>query len=209
MTDFKTKHNECKIIFFKELFSLLNNNAWSKDLINNAENNCKFSHEYHYILFPDGDLQILQEFESWLDDRMLSALNKIERPKKIRDQIALALETRIIDLITKDAAISISAYHILPQNICAANESAFKTCDVIWKYAGDKSTDFNYYSKRGLLFPVYLSAKAFYFADKSTNHEKTKEFIQNALDNIINIASFKNKIKLPELKDIPILRLFS
>ena len=144
---------------------MLNNNAWSKDLINNAENNCKFSHEYHYILFPDGDLQILQEFESWLDDHMLSALNKIERPKKIRDQIALALETRIIDLITKDAAISISAYHILPQNICAANESAFKTCDVIWKYAGDKSTDFNYYSKRGLLFPVYLSAKAFYFAD--------------------------------------------
>ena len=49
----------------------------------------------------------------------------------------------------------------------------------------------------------------FYIADNSKNHEKTKEFIKNALDNIINIASFKNRVNMPKVEDLPIIRLFS
>jgi ubiquinone biosynthesis protein COQ9 len=56
--------------------------------------------------------------------------------------------------------------------------------------------------------PVYLSAKTFYVADNSKDHEKTKKFIKNALDNIINIASFKNHVNSLKMDDIPILRLF-
>ena len=97
---------------------------------------------------------------------------------------------------------------MIPTNLLSGNKSYTQTCDLIWNYAGDKSTDFNYYTKRGLLLPVYLSAKAFYISDNSKGHEKTKKFIKNALDNIINIASFKNRINLPNIEDIPILRLF-
>jgi len=209
MTDFASKHAACRIKLFKELVNLLENNVWSGKLIAQAESNCGLNSGYHHIIFPDGKTQMLQEFESWQDDLMQEALAKTKRPKKIREQIALALETRLMDIISKTVALNISSAFMMPQNILAGNESACRTCDLIWKYAGDKSTDFNYYTKRGLLLPVYLSAKAFYFADNSKNHQDTKDFIKNSLDNIINIASFKNRIKLPKIEDIPILRLFS
>ena len=97
----------------------------------------------------------------------------------------------------------------MPTNIISGTEVACRSCDIIWKYAGDKSSDFNYYTKRGLLLSVYAAAQVFYFGDNSENHKDTKDFIKNALDNIINIASFKNNIKMPKIEDIPIARLFS
>ena len=198
-----------KIAFFKKLCNLLDSMHWSIEMINEAEKQCKLDTNYHKLLFPNGQTQMVQEFENWLDTEMLAALEKIEKPKKIREQIALALETRIINLAPKNVILKNSSFFLVPANILAGNESACQTCDLIWKYAGDRSTDFNYYTKRGLLLPVYLSAKTFYVADNSKDHEKTKEFIKNALDNIINIASFKNRVNLPKMEDIPILRLFS
>lgn len=198
-----------KIAFFKKLCNLLDSMHWSIEMINEAEKQCKLDANYHKLLFPNGQTQMVQEFENWLDIEMLAALEKTEKPKKIREQIALALETRIINLVPKNVILKNSSFFLVPTNVLAGNESACQTCDLIWKYAGDRSTDFNYYTKRGLLLPVYLSAKTFYVADNSKDHEKTKEFIKNALDNIINIASFKNRVNLPKMEDIPILRLFS
>lgn len=205
MNNQETKKNA----LFKSIPKLLDSMHWSIALINEAEKQNKLDTNYHKLLFPDGLAQLVQEFENWLDTEMLDALNKLEKPKKIREQIALALETRIINLVPKNVILKNSSFFLIPSNILAGNESACQTCDLIWKYAGDKSTDFNYYTKRGLLLPVYLSAKAFYVADNSKDYEKTKEFIKNALDNIINIASFKNRVNLPKMEDIPILRLFS
>lgn len=209
MTNFAKKHEMSKISLFKELTKLLDNNAWSKAMISEAESNCKMNPGYYHIIFPSGESQILQELEDWQDNRMLEELDKGKRPKKIREQIALALETRLMHIVSKNALMNISSALALPSNILIASESACYSCDLIWKYAGDKSTDFNYYTKRGLLLPVYLSARAFYIADNSNDHHDTKEFIKTALDNIINIASLKNRIHLPKMEDIPILRLFS
>ena len=196
-------------ILFKELCELLDSTHWSDELISMAETNCQFTINYHKLLFPNGKAELVQSFENWLDIEMLSTLKKIETPKKIREQIALALETRIINLVSKNVILKNSSFFLIPSNLLYGNESACQTCDLIWKYAGDKSTDYNYYTKRGLLLPVYLSAKTFYIADNSKNHEKTKEFIKNALDNIINIASFKNRVNMPKVEDLPIIRLFS
>ncbi|MDG1436414.1 MAG: COQ9 family protein [Rickettsiaceae bacterium] len=209
MTDFAKKHAEAKIKLFQSLAKNLEQEAWSKELIAHCELECKMSPGYHHILFLEGGAQMLDEFESWQDDIMLQELMSKERPQKIREQIALALETRIINIISKNALIHISSALALPSKILVGSEASCRTCDAIWKYAGDKSTDFNFYTKRGLLLPVYLSAKAFYISDESDDHKDTKEFIKNALDNIINIASLKNRIHLPKLEDIPILRLFS
>ena len=198
-----------KNLMFKEITKLLDSMNWSDELIKVAEVNCDFAINYHKLLLPNGVTSIVQEFENWLDIEMLSILSKLEKPKKIREQIALALETRIINQVPKNVILKNNSFFLIPTNLLAGNESACQTCDLIWKYAGDKSTDYNYYTKRGLLLPVYLSAKMFYIADNSKKQEKTKEFIKNALDNIINIASFKNRVNIPKMEDLPIIRLFS
>jgi ubiquinone biosynthesis protein COQ9 len=209
VTDIAKKHANAKECFLSSLPKALAGNCWSKNILLKANTECGFTPGYYHILFPNGLKEIVMAYEEWQDRQMLELLGKEEKPKKIRQMIARALEIRLMQIVPKQASLNQSSYFLLPTNICQGLECASITCDVIWRFAGDKSTDFNYYTKRGLLLPVYLSAQAYYFADESAEHQKTKEFIDSSLDNIINIASLKNKIKLPSIEDIPILRLFS
>ncbi|MDC0864739.1 COQ9 family protein [Rickettsiaceae bacterium] len=205
MADIASKHAECRCKFFEALSEILETNSWSKKTIPEAEKKCDFASGYHHVLFPAGISQVISKFELWQDNKMLNLLNSVKRPGKIREKIALALEVRIMQILSKEAMFNVNAFFSTPSNILSGGKSAYATCDAIWRYAGDKSNDFNYYTKRGLLFSVYQSSKLFYFADNSKDHKDTKEFIKNALDNIVNIASFKSQVKT---EDIPILRLF-
>ena len=209
MSDVEKKQQAIRIDFFKELRKLLETLSWSEDLISIAESNIGLDTVYIYIIFPSGLQQIVAAFEKWLDKQMLEQLSVLDKPKKIRDQIALALEIRILGVMSKKVGLRCCGYYLIPTNIVAGTEAACHSCDIIWKYAGDKSSDYNYYTKRGLLLGVYGAARAFYLGDNSADHKDTKAFIKNALDNIINIASFKNNIKMPKMEDIPIFRLFS
>ncbi len=209
MSDVEKKQQVIRINFFKELLKLLETAPWSEDLINLAESNIGLDAGYRHIIFPSGIQEVVSSFEKWLDGQMLEKLLESDKPKKIRDQIALALEIRILRVMSKKVAQRCFGYYLVPTNIISGTEAACHSCDTIWKYAGDKSSDFNYYTKRGLLLSVYAAAQVFYFGDNSENHKDTRDFIKNALDNIINIASFKNNIKMPKIEDIPIARLFS
>ena len=206
MADIAGKHAGCRYKFFEEFAKALEFNSRMDKTTSTAEQKCNFAKGYHYVLFPAGVGQIMQEFEAWQDSQMLANLDTLERPSKIREMVALALEVRIMKILSKNALLNANGFFTIPSNLLSGSKVAYKTCDFIWKYAGDKSSDFNHYTKRGLLFSVYQSSKLFYFADNSTDHKNTKEFIKNALDNIVNIASFKSRIKM---ENIPILRLFS
>ena len=102
-----------KIALFKKLCNLLDSMQWSIEMINEAEKQSKLDANYHKLLFPNGQTQLVQEFENWLDTEMLNALEKIEKPKKIREQIALALETRIINLVSKNVILKNSSFLLL------------------------------------------------------------------------------------------------
>ena len=202
------KHKAARQQFFAVSQKLLLlNGGWSDRLLEDISQECGFDKNYHYILFPSGVREVVEFFESCHDANMLQALNQQDVPAKIRARIALALKIRIKNT-PPPIHVKNNAYFLLVENVCCAIKIAWNSCDLIWHYAGDTATDFNYYSKRGLLVSVYLSSILFYIADKSENAVDTDKFIEDSLENIIGIAKLKNFAKLPELSDIPILRLF-
>ena len=140
---------------------------------------------------------------------MLELLLTEDQNLKTREKIAKALEIRIMGIVPKAAILEQNALFLIPSNILSGAKCYSKTCDLIWRYAGDKSEDFNYYTKRGLLLCVYTSSRLFYLSDNSKDFIKTKEFIATSLERIINIAKIKDKVKLPSIEDVPILRLMS
>lgn len=150
--------------------------------------------EYHRIVFPGGISEVYELHESKLDELMDKKLANISLPPKIREKIRLALELRVIELGTPTPL-----YH----NMLKAS---WNTSDIIWRHAGDNSTDFNHYTKRLLLSGIYIRSRQYYLKDHSQNHENTREYIKNAIDKVLKIASLKHKI--PKIEDIPILRLF-
>ena len=207
MTDIDKKHKLLREKFFSELNLLLLEEEWSKSLLQKLEKKCDFLPNYHYVLFSEGIEQIMEGFEEWQDQKMIELIAEEEPKLKIREKISKALEIRIIKIVPKSVILKQNAAFLLPSNLLLGVKCYSKTCDLIWRYAGDKSDDFNYYSKRGLLLCVYISTRLFYLSDDSKEFVKTKEFIATSLESIINIANIKNKIKLPSIEDIPILRL--
>ncbi len=209
MTDVAKKHKEARNNFFSQLSFLISTAQWNKNLYKEIETKCNFPQNYHYILFPGGGSQIIEEFESWQDQKMLKLLLTEDQNLKTREKIAKALEIRIIGIVPKAAILEQNALFLIPGNILSGAKCYSKTCDLIWRYAGDKSEDFNYYTKRGLLLGVYTSSRLFYLSDNSKDFTKTKKFIATSLERIINIAKIKDKIKLPSIEDVPMLRLMS
>jgi len=159
--------------------------GWNLRAMRMAAERLDLDPEYHHILFPDGVAEALDYYEGSLDTKMLESLKTIEVPKKIRDKIALCLNLRIV-----------------PRHIPLI-KSAWRTCDVIWRFAGDTATDFNHYTKRTLLLGVLMASAKY---RTSASFEETDAYTRKNLDRVINIAKLKNKP--PKMEDIPILRLF-
>ena len=198
------EHHIKKISFVQSLLELLPFNEWNNKLFEEAEEKCGFAKGYALIVFPEGLSEIVEFFENYLDNIMLESLNTIEEPKKIREKIFLAVKIRIKNVLpiihSKNAA-----YFAL--NPMQGTQVAFRSCDAIWRYAGDKSLDFNYYTKRGLLLSVYVSSILFYIQDESENYIETDKFIETAVENIVK--TFSQMKKLLDTSNIPIVRMFT
>ena len=61
--------------------------------------------------------------------------------------------------------------------------------------SGDKSLDFNYYSKRFILMNVYLFSYNFWLKDESNNLGDTKIFVEKQISNVLKFGALKKKIK--------------
>ena len=82
-----------------------------------------------------------------------------------------------------------------PNSILGANKILFKIADEIWFLAGDKSTDYNYYTKRIILMKIYAITFSFFVFDDSKNLEKTKKFLDKEINLVLKFGSLKKKLK--------------
>ncbi len=203
------KYHSLKVQFVQVLARLLIFDEWNNKLLLDAEKECGFVKGYCHIIFPNGLREIVDFFESWQDQKMLELLSQQETPAKIKDKIDLALKIRIKNCTPKLVHLKNRTYFTTPSNTLFATKIGFRTCDLIWRYAGDTSIDYNYYTKRSLLFSVYISSILYYIQDESENNIDTDKYITKSLSGIITMFSkCKNIFKLPNPVDIPIIRLF-
>lgn len=213
MHDIKEKYTVLKKEFLQNFLQVISSSD-KGDTINSqiAESACLAigqKSNFYLILFPGDMPEIIEELSEYLDQKMIEKCQvKFVEIKSVRAKISAAIQSRLTDIASFAAINKIAEYNSNLTNIPLNLKICAKTCDVIWRLAGDQSTDFNYYTKRALLLPVYMRAISLYGQDPQGNYNQTAIFVKNALDKVVNIASLKHKIKLPKKEDIPILRLF-
>ena len=147
-------------------------------------------------LFNYSLLDIIQEFNIYLDNEMKVNFKKCKSknlriPDQIKSQIILRLKAA--NKFKEAVRISLGMM-ALPKNSKIALTMLYKTCDVIWRDCGDKSTDFSFYTKRLILSGVYSSTLSYWLNESDFN--KVEDFLQRRLDNVSNLGKFK---KLPNL----------
>lgn len=156
-------------------------------------------------LFPGGPLEVVRYFSSEADRRMLQALEEMDLASmKVREKIATAVRLRLETVAAhREAVRSGLSYFALPQNAASGLGCLYRTVDAIWYAAGDRSTDYNFYTKRALLSGVYSSTLLFWLNDKSEDFTATWAFLDRRIGEVLKVAGRMGKgvtaaLSLPE-----------
>lgn len=150
-------------------------------------------------IFPQGLHDTLKTFSNYADDLMLKKLEaeKVEI-MRIRDKISHAVETRLNCLSPyKDCVRQSASLLSKPQYMRLAGSITWGAADKIWNWAGDTSTDYNYYTKRGLLSGVITSTMLYWLQDSSDNAVKTREFLNRRIENVLFIGKTASPVIKP------------
>jgi ubiquinone biosynthesis protein COQ9 len=145
--------------------------------------------------FPRGAESLVEAFSEWADARMRDAVVKAGIPR-LRDRITLAVRARLEAMEGhREAARRAAAYLALPQNAPLAARLFFTTVDAMWRAAGDKSSDFNYYTKRALLAGVYGSTLLNWLSDASEGRKDSWAFLDARIDDVMNIQKARGELE--------------
>lgn len=147
--------------------------------------------------FPGGVSDILRYWSDQSDADMLDAMKAPAFARlRIREKVAFAVRARLDALRPhKEAARRAAATLALPIYAALGAKLAWKTADAIWRGLGDKSTDFNFYSKRGILTGVWTSTFACWLADDTENEAPTKAFLDARIENVMQIEKAKAEFR--------------
>jgi ubiquinone biosynthesis protein COQ9 len=160
-------------------------------------------------LFPQGPLSLVEAFSQAADAEMEKTLASMElKTMKIRSRIAAAVMARIEAVRPlKEAARRAAAFLTLPPHAALGAKLVYRTVDAMWRAAGDTSTDFNFYTKRGILAGVYSATMMRWFTDTSADESATSQFLADRIENVMQFEKFKAHVKegfdrLPPLSEI-------
>lgn len=156
--------------------------------------------EYGRILFPAGAADIAAHFSRQLREELAREVEKIETfndlpvHKRIEECVMICM---LYYAAHKDAVRKLMEYLALPGNHARAMSMLYSRCDDIWKIAGDRSSDMNFYSKRMLLGKIYMLTRIYSISDESEELRDTRAFLQRRLKDVLIIPKVKEYIKLP------------
>jgi ubiquinone biosynthesis protein COQ9 len=127
-------------------------------------------------------------------DRALQAYFTPQRLEKlkIREKIR-ALVWRRLEVMgpAREAVRRALAILAMPQNLPLALRISWRTADLMWRIAGDTSTDFNHYTKRVTLGAVYGSTLLVWLDDQSEDLAETAAFLDRRIDEVMRFEKFK------------------
>lgn len=122
---------------------------------------------------------------------------------KIREKVAAGVKAYIAFLEPHKPAIKRAAGS--PYNLFAGPTALWKAADAIWAGLGDKSTDFNWYTKRMTLSAVLGSTLLAWLG--TDDEAEVDEFLDHRIENVMQFEKSKKQVqdfvaKMPDLFDV-------
>jgi ubiquinone biosynthesis protein COQ9 len=141
-------------------------------------------------------LKISSLFFEDLDQRFLSEVkSKVNKITKTNEKISFLLNKRLqIEKKNKDLIKKIFIHLIKDNNSNKVLTYIYSVSDIMWKYANDRSVDFNFYTKRLILSSVYLKILILSFYKDNLTPKDLNEEISKSLEHVKLISQFKIKL---------------
>ena len=140
--------------------------------------------------FPGGVADAIAHWSDWADRQAVQAIAAADIAHlKTHQRVAMGVWARLQALGRwRDAARKATAWLAAPRHAPLASRLAYRTCDAIWRAAGDTSTDFNFYTKRALLGGVVLSTTLYWLQDSSEGAQATSAFLDRRIAEVLQIG---------------------
>jgi ubiquinone biosynthesis protein COQ9 len=171
--------------------------GWSQAAIEAAARRAGLAASDAAALFPGGVRDVVAGFSHWADDRMLAALDdKTLAAMKVRDRVGTAVRARTALLEPHREAVRRALIVLaLPQNVPLGMKLLYDTVNAIWYAAGDTASDFNFYTKRGLLAGVYAATMLYWLDDRSPASADTAAFFERRLAEVMQLPKLGAKLR--------------
>jgi len=234
MVVLSSKENQVKIL--QEFLKLCSFEGWNNKTLALALKNCGFKANYQEIIFENGCFDLI--------DLYIEEQNKItaqkyknidpEKNTKIREKITNLLYINFETQKNNKVVLqTLSNFIANPKNLATPTSGikplsyslkiCYKIADFMWYEIGDKSSDFNFYTKRATLAKIILKTFIVFMKDDDSLI-KTKQTIDKEIAKVMKFESYKYNVKkfinnnlfddsknlkrIPDiLKNLPFIRL--
>lgn len=171
--------------------------GWTDTAMAAAAEQAGLDAEFPHRAFPRGALDAIDYFNRIADADMAAALAEEDlEAMRVRDRIALAVRVRLEQNAGhRDAVRRGLTVLSFPPNGPVGMRILYRTVDAIWRAAGDTATDFNFYTKRGLLAGVYSATVVYWLNDSSEDFSRTWRFLERRIDETMQIPKAAQRLK--------------
>ena len=188
-----------KFITYDIILNFDNKISPELQILNAVKKNFKDSSEVNRFInlnFPNGIQSVLLHFNELTNLELSKSVNIGFKKLRISEKVSKLILTRLKILeLYKNGLNNLNIYLLKSGMFFFSNKILYKVADNIWFLSGDKSLDFNYYSKRFILMNVYLFSYNFWLKDESNNLGDTKIFVEKQISNVLKFGALKKKIK--------------
>lgn len=145
------------------------------------------------LAFPDDAAHLIEAWIEGVDAAMEAHFTpEVVAAMKIRDRIRSMIWFRLETTgPAREAVRSALSILAMPQNIPLGLRTGWRSADVMWRLAGDTSTDYNHYSKRLILAGVYSATLLAWLDDQSEGWSDTAAFLDRRLAGVMRFETWK------------------
>ncbi len=171
--------------------------GWTEKALANAAEDVGVTPEMAELAFPRGAIEALELHLEDADRVLAAALAERDLASmKIRDRITVAVRTRLeLNMGEQEVIKRGLATLAMPQHMALGSKALWRTADVMWRAAGDTSTDHNWYTKRATLSAVYSSVLLYWLNDESEDCADTWAFLDRRIENVMAIEKAKFQMR--------------
>jgi ubiquinone biosynthesis protein COQ9 len=171
--------------------------GWCLDALRRGANDAGLEASDVDVLFPEGPRAALRHWFELADRQMLNDIAGHDlESMRIRDRIAFLVRTRLERWTAhREAVRRALALSVFPGFAEDSIRGGYATVDIMWRVAGDRATDFNFYTKRGLLAAVYSSTLLVWLDDRSEVCTETWAFLDRRIADVMKVPKVQVRIK--------------
>jgi ubiquinone biosynthesis protein COQ9 len=186
------------------MLELAPDSGWTSATLDRAAEKAGLTQGQALLAAPHGVSDVLDAFGKRAAQAAGAALSQPEiAALKVREKVRAGVKAWLAALGAHKPAVKRAA--VTPANLLTGPKGLWAAADAIWAALGDKSTDYNWYTKRMTLSAVLGSTLAAWLG--TDDEAAIDSFLDHRIENVMQFEKFKAQAKdafakMPDPMDI-------